>query len=114
MSEYAGITQSAAALIAQKGFVATIRGEPTPTDPVTGGGGSDGAIRSVAAVKVGIDRSQFSETLTERAQCTLICDGPVQVGEVWVDGSAERPVIGTMIVEPDNASHIITKALIGA
>lgn len=114
MADFANAQAVAARLIAAKGFVATIRGAATPSNPVTGAGGSDGAERTVRAVKVKADTRAFGDDLAAQASCMLICDGPVLLADSWVDGSAVRPVIGVMAVEPDNASHIITKALIGA
>lgn len=113
MADYTGLTATASRLIAAKGFVATIQGAPTASDPVTGAGGSDGATRTLNAVKVGADKRAFSETLIERSTCMLICDGEVRASEFWLDGGAPRPIIAVMPVDPDNTSHIITKALIG-
>lgn len=104
----------AARLLAEKGFAATIRAQAVASDPVTGAGGSDGASRTINAVKTQVDRRRLPESLAERAECILICAGAVAVGEVWVDGAVDRPVIGVMPVEPDNTSRIITKAIIGA
>lgn len=113
MADYSSAQAVANRLIAQKGFVATIRSAPTPTDPVTGDGGAAGTPRTVNAVKVAADKRAFADTLIERASCMLICDGAVSASETWVDGVTDRPIIAVMAVEPDNASHIITKALIG-
>lgn len=110
---YAGLQATAARLIAAKGFAATIRSAGTASDPVTGLGAVAGTDRTVDAVKVAVDVRAFPETLTARATCMLICDGQVSASDKWVDGSDVRPVIAVMAVEPDNASHIITKALIG-
>ena len=114
MAEYSNVQAMAVRLIAQKGFVATVRSVGTVSDPVTGSGAVAGDTRNVQAVRVSVDRKTFPETLIERATCMLICSGEVSIGEAWIDSSAERPIIATMVVEPDNSSHIITKALIGA
>lgn len=112
MPEYDRAQATAQRLIAQKGFVATIRAVDTPTDPVFGFDQIPAATREVDAVRLRIDASLFTETLVEQASCMLLCDGPVQVGEKWIDGAAERPVLAVESVMPDNASHIISKALI--
>lgn len=111
---YDDLQATAARLIASKGFAATFRAAGTIADPVTGLGAADGDTRTVNAVKVAIDRRTFAETLTERAACMLLCDGLVSLSDVWVDGGADRPVIGTNMVEPDNSTLILCKVLIGA
>ena len=113
MADYTRAQALATRLLTKKGFTATIRAEQTAADPVTGAGGADGADRTLQAVKVAIDERAFSTTLIERATAMLICDGPVSQDEFWVDNSSPRPIIATIDVEPDNASHVITKALIG-
>jgi len=113
MADYTNAQALADRLLAAKGFTATIRAEGTAADPVTGLGAADGATRTVSAVKARVDIGVFPESLAERSTCMLICDAIVRMGDVWVDGGTDRPVIGVMHVEPDNDSHIITKALIG-
>ena len=99
-------------LIAKHGFSATIRGEPTASDPVDGTGGADGASRTVNAIFTKIDFNTFPETAVEAGSKMLLCDGPVSVGEVLVDGSDEWTIVAVSDVEPDNSTHIISKALV--
>lgn len=113
MANYNNAQVTAQRLIAQKGFVATFRTKDAAKDPVTGLGGAAGATRTVNAVKVAIDQETFEQTLAAKAACVLLCDGPVDVSDTWVDGSTDRPVIATKTVSPDNATHLLTKALIG-
>lgn len=113
MADYANAQAVAIRLIAKKGFAVTMRGPATPTDPVTGEGGGAGSERALNAIKVKADVRTFGEDLAARATCMLICDGPVSLADRWMDGAVERPVIGVMTVDPDNQSHIISKALIG-
>lgn len=113
MATYTNAQALAARLIAAKGFAATVRAASTPADPLTGLGGADGASRTVNAVQTRIDYRTFPEGLVRQGDRMFIFAGPVAVGEYLIDGSDEWPIRETMRVEPDNASHIITKALVG-
>lgn len=98
--------------LASKGFSATFRGEPTPADPVTGVGGSDGATRTIQAVKVAVNFRDFPETLVEAGDLMLIVKGFVEVGEYWIDGSDHWRVVSVKQYEPDNSTDLMTKALV--
>lgn len=87
-------------------------GWATPTDPVTGAGGSDGAPRSVRAVQTKLDYKTFPETLVQEGDRMMIFGSVVDRGEVLVDGSAEWSIREVQHIQPDNSTHIITKALV--
>jgi hypothetical protein len=113
MSSYLRAQATAKRLIASKGFAATFRSAGTPTNPVSGVAGVGGEDRTVSAVKVSADSTTFPETLIERSTCMLLCAGAVGVSDRWVDGDTVRAVLAVSRVEPNNATLIISKVLIG-
>jgi len=114
MTIYSDMQSVADTLLATDLFGAslTIRGKPTPGDPVTGLGGSDGATRTVTAAIVGVDYRTFPDTIAEIGDKMLVSSDEINVGEVWVDGSDEWHVVQVMEVKPDNATGILWKALV--
>lgn len=109
MTFYADLAALADELLVEFGFDATVRGLPTPSDPVTGVGGSDGASRTVRAVLASIDSRVFPDTLVQNGDQMMIFGGVVNVGE-FVEGKGA--VAEIQLVQPDDATHLITKALI--
>jgi len=95
-------------LLLKFGYDATVTGRPTQPDPVTGAGGGAGVARTVRAVNTKIDYKTFPETLVRTGDTMLILGGLVEVGEA-IAGKAVKQVAH---VQPDNATHIITKALV--
>jgi len=111
MTFYAGKAALADQLLLKYGFSATVRAADSPSDPVTGVGGSDGATRTVRAVFTSIDSTVFPETLVQKGDRMVIFGGSVEVGETLVkDG--DWPVRVVQHVQPDGTTHIITKALV--
>lgn len=95
-------------LLLRFGYDATVTGQPTLPDPVTGAGGGAGASRTVRAVNTAVDHNTFPESLVETGDTMLILGGKVDVGEA-VGSMSVKHVAHVM---PDNATHIITKALV--
>lgn len=95
-------------LLLRFGYDATVTGVPMLPDPVTGAGGGAGAARTVRAVNTKIDFNTFPESLVETGDTMLILGGKVNVGES-IGGKSVKQVAHVM---PDNAAHIITRALV--
>lgn len=111
MVDYAKLAAVADRLIAENGFVATIQAASVATDPVTGLGGVDGSPRTVQAFQTAMDYKTFPDTVVTTGDRMMLFADRVEVGEVLVD-NGDWAVKAVMHIEPDNASHIITKAVI--
>lgn len=98
-------------LLLKYGFDATVRAADTPSDPVTGLGGANGATRTVRALFTKIDFRTFPETLVRDGDRMVIFGGPVLVGEVLVN-NGDWAVREVADIQPDGSTHIITKALV--
>ena len=112
MSIYARAATTADRLLARFGFDATIRAVGTAGDPVTGVGAADGATRDVRGLLRSIDNKAFPESLVQSGDRMFIFGGEVLRGEYFVDGGAEYEVREVVQIKPDNATHVITKALV--
>lgn len=112
MTFYERMRALASRQIAAKGSTVTIRGIPTPSDPVTGLGGADGAARSMSAVLTQVDYRTFPETIARAGDLMLLVDGTAEVGEKWVNGVSEWTIVAVSEVNPANDGAIITKALV--
>lgn len=111
MAFYDDMAALADQMLTEFGFAATVRTADAPGDPVTGLGGAAGATRTVRAVQTKMDYRTFPETLVRAGDRMLIFGGAVEVGEKVIDGG-EWAVRQVAHIQPDNATHIITKALV--
>lgn len=112
MTFYANAAATADRLLGRFGYAVTIRGVATAGDPVTGASGADGAERDVQGLVRSIDNRTFAETLVQSGDRMFIFDGEVLRGEYVVDGGASYEVREVVHIKPDNATHVITKALV--
>lgn len=112
MSIYTRAATTADRLLARFGYDVTIRAVGTAGDPVTGAGASDGATRTVRGLVRSIDNRTFPESLVQSGDRMFIFGGEVLRGEFVVDGSAAYEVREVVQIKPDNATHVITKALV--
>lgn len=112
MTFYSEMAAVADELLVEYGYDATIRAADTPSDPVTGVGGADGVTRTVRAVQTKMDYKVFPETLVQTGDRMFLFGGQVEQGEKLVDGSAEWAIAEVQHIRPDNATHILTKALV--
>ena len=113
MSIYDKFEALAERLLAKYGYGVTVYGAKTPSDPVTGAGGSDGASRVVQGLQTPIDRDSFDASLVERATTGFIFSGEVLTGEFVALESRKQAVLSVRHVKPDGGTHIITKAIVG-
>lgn len=112
MTLHTNAATSADRLLQRFGYDATIRAVGTAGDPVTGAGGGNGATRTVRALVRSIDHKTFPESLVQSGDRMFIFGGEVLRGEYLVDGSNVFEVREVVHIKPDNATHIITKALV--
>lgn len=112
MTLYARAGLTADRLLARFGYNVTIRSVDTAGDPVTGLGGSVGATRTVVGMVRSIDNRAFPESLVQSGDRMFIFAGEVLRGEFVVDGGAVYSVAEVVQIKPDNATHVITKALV--
>jgi hypothetical protein len=112
MTFYSEMAAVADQLLAEFGYDSNIRAADTPSDPVTGLGGSDGATRAVRAVQTKMDYKVFPESLVQTGDRMFLFGGQVERGEKLVDGSTEWAIAQVQHIRPDNATHILSKALV--
>ena len=101
---YARLAKRTTGLLKKYGATLVLRGDPTTSDPVSGAGGADGAARDVIGVLASVKDGYFTLTLAPESAAT--------VGEVWVDGADEWPLIEVKTIKPDNETVIAYRALV--
>ena len=112
MTFYAEMAAVADNALLEFGYDATIRAVGTASDPVTGAGAADGATRTVRAVQTKIDYKVFPESLVQAGDRMFLFGSLVDAGETLVDGTQEWAVTKVQHIQPDNSTHILTKALV--
>ncbi|WP_299945352.1 hypothetical protein [uncultured Ruegeria sp.] len=112
MTFYSEMAAVADEMLLEFGYDATIRAADTASDPVTGAGAADGATRTVRALQTGIDYKVFPESLVQTGDRMFLFGAVVHVGEKLIDGTEEWAVKRVQHIQPDNSTHIMTKALV--
>ena len=111
---YARLAKRTTGLLKKYGATLVLRGDPTTSDPVSGTGGADGAARDVIGVLASVKDGYFTDSLRKSGDrmLTLAPESAATVGEVWVDGADEWPLIEVKTIKPDNETVIAYRALV--
>ena len=111
---YKRLAATTTRLLTKYGSELQFRAKGSSSDPVTGSGGSEGETRPVVGVLTKVEEGYFSESLRKSGDrmLVLVPTADVKVGEKWVDGSSEWPIIELKTIKPDNSNVIAYRALV--
>lgn len=92
-----------------RGANLTFRGEPTPSDIVTGTPATDGSDRTVRGIVTNVDLKIFDASLVQQGDLMLSLDSRAnpQQGERWVKSSDRvYSIVEIKEIKPDNVTPI--------